>query len=466
MNTIIARWCILGLAAVTGATTACAAIVGQSTSTTGQLQYVGLGDVGGGVGSGQYTLGDCAFAAGTTVCTLSGSYTESAQSTHTPGQGGTFTLTMSYSGNGTTPVVARSVSANSDILQFATVGTAVFKLTLHPTSGGEVVGLYPAAVFADSINFSAFLDPTNYSCAGLAVSQPCTVGQVGVTPGATIKGPIKPLQFSFPEGFDVSGPNYQGLWWNSPGESESGWGINLAHQNDVIFATWFTYDISGKAWWLTMTATKSAEGIYGGTLYQTNGAPFNAFVPPVTLTPVGTGTLSFTSATSGTFTYTVNGSTQTKNIVPQIFRTPPSCAWGAEPDLTKATNFQDLWWAFPADSESGWGINFTHQDTIIFATWFTYDINHSPLWYSVTAEETSPNTFTGKLARTTGPAFNAVPFDPTKVIRTFVGTATFSFADGNHATFAYQVNDGSNVATQTKNITRQVFRAPGTVCHQ
>jgi hypothetical protein len=59
-----------------------------------------------------------------------------------------------------------------------------------------------------------------------------------------------------------------------------------------------------------------------------------------------------------------------------------------------------------------------------------------------------------------------VPFDPTKVIRTFVGTATLSFTDGNHATFAYQVNDGTNVATQTKNITRQVFRAPGTVCHQ
>ena len=115
MNTIIARWCILGVVAFSSSTTAYAAIVGQSTSTTGQLQYVGLGDVGGGIGSGRYTLGDCAFAAGTTSCTLGGSYTESAQSTHTPGQGGTFTLTMSYPGNGTTPVVARSVSANSDI---------------------------------------------------------------------------------------------------------------------------------------------------------------------------------------------------------------------------------------------------------------------------------------------------------------------------------------------------------------
>src|SRR5262249_40359129 len=35
--------------------------------------------------------------------------------------------------------------------------------------------------------------------------------------------------------------NYQGLWWSSPANSESGWGVNLAHQGDIIFASWFTY---------------------------------------------------------------------------------------------------------------------------------------------------------------------------------------------------------------------------------
>src|SRR5512137_1221642 len=56
--------------------------------------------------------------------------------------------------------------------------------------------------------------------------------------------------------------NYQGLWWNSPPQSESGWGINVAHQGDKIFATWFTYDTAGDGWWLSMTADKTAEGIY------------------------------------------------------------------------------------------------------------------------------------------------------------------------------------------------------------
>ncbi|HEX7273240.1 MAG TPA: hypothetical protein VF420_13935, partial [Casimicrobiaceae bacterium] len=37
--------------------------------------------------------------------------------------------------------------------------------------------------------------------------------------------------------------NYEGLWWAAPAGSESGWGVNFAHQGDTIFASWFTYDL-------------------------------------------------------------------------------------------------------------------------------------------------------------------------------------------------------------------------------
>ena len=69
--------------------------------------------------------------------------------------------------------------------------------------------------------------------------------------------------------------------------------------------------------------------------------------------------------------------------------------------------------------------------------------------------------YTGILYRTTGPAFNAVVFDPTKVISTAVGMATFSVVDGNTVTFDYTVNG----IAQIKTITREVFQPPGTVCH-
>jgi hypothetical protein len=258
-------------------------------------------------------------------------------------------------------------------------------------------------------------------------------------------------------------PNYEGLWWNAPAGSESGWGINFAHQGSVIFATWFTYDLTGKAWWLSMTATQTGSNTFSGTLYQTHGPAFDAmpFNPAaVTNTAVGNGTLTFSDANDGSFKYTVNGVTQTKTITRQVFGPLPTCTFGTQPNLALATNFQDLWWNAPAGSESGWGINFTQQGNIIFATWFTYDHDGTPLWLSATATNTAPGTYTGTLYRTTGPAFNATPFNPANVILTAVGTATLIFANGNGATFAYTVNGES----QVKSITRQVFRAPGTVC--
>ncbi len=261
---------------------------------------------------------------------------------------------------------------------------------------------------------------------------------------------------------------YQGLWWNSPAASESGWGINFAHQGDTIFATWFTYDTTGKAWWLSMTAAKVAWNSYTGTLYETRGPAFNAipFNPAlVTRTAVGTGTLSFADSNNASFAYTVNGVSQTKAITRQVFGPLPVCTFGVQQDLAAATNYQDLWWA-PGGAESGWGINLTHQGNTIFATWFTYGFDGTPLWLSVTAGNTGPGQYSGTFYLTRGPAFSAVPFLPANVVRTPVGTATLSFVNGNSASLSYTVTLGTPpvTVTQTKQITRQVFQTPGTVC--
>jgi probable HAF family extracellular repeat protein len=263
-------------------------------------------------------------------------------------------------------------------------------------------------------------------------------------------------------------PNYQGLWWNDPPESESGWGINLAHQGDVIFATWFTHDATGKAWWLSMTAERTGGNTYSGTLYESNGPPFSAepFDPSrVTRTPVGTGTLTFASDRRGTFAYTVNGVSATKAIVPQAFGPLPTCLWGV-PDLTLATNYQDLWWAYPPASEAGWGINFAHEGDVIFATWFTYGVDGKPLWMSATAPKIAERSYRGTLLATTGPPFGRGPFDSAAVTRTSVGTLGLSFFDGNAVSFGYRVElPGTPAVGQTRSLTRQVFRPPGTACY-
>ena len=72
----------------------------------------------------------------------------------------------------------------------------------------------------------------------------------------------------------------QGLWWNAPAGSESGWGINFAHQGNIIFATWFTYGEDGAPWWLAMVAEQAAPNVYHGDLFTTTGPPFGSNVPP------------------------------------------------------------------------------------------------------------------------------------------------------------------------------------------
>jgi hypothetical protein len=290
----------------------------------------------------------------------------------------------------------------------------------------------------------------------------------------TSEGPYRiPLRvMGLPGGIAAAPPpaalNVEGTWWNAPAGTESGWGLTLSHQDDVIFAAWYTYDASGKALWLSMTANRIGTNAYSGTLYRTTGPALDAvrFDPAqVQRIPVGSATLRFSDAGTGAFDYSYNGIAQSKPITRLAFGPMPTCTFGGPSTPAAATNFQGNWWT-AGGAESGWGVYFTHQGENVFASWFTYDSDGTPVWLSATAARVGNGVFSGTLVRTTGPAFNATPFDSGRVQRTPVGTLTVTFADGNNATFAYTVAFGNPQArvTQSKQLTRMVFRAPGTTC--
>ncbi len=259
--------------------------------------------------------------------------------------------------------------------------------------------------------------------------------------------------------------NFEGPWWNP---SESGWGLNLAHQDDVIFTTWFTYDANGKALWLSMTAFRTGPTAYAGTLYRTSGPSLQA-VPfdsnQVQRVEVGSASLNFTDGNNGTFAYTVNGVAQTKPLTRLVFGPLPTCTFGGQSNLALATNHQGNWWSAGA-GESGWGVYFTHQGENLFTSWFTYDSDSTPLWLSATATKAANGTYGGTVYQTTGPVFSSVPFDPQAVTRIPVGSLTLAFASGNNARFDYTVAVGNPAVTvtQSKLLSRLVFRTPGTVC--
>ncbi len=270
-------------------------------------------------------------------------------------------------------------------------------------------------------------------------------------------------------------PNYQGLWWNA---SESGWGVNLAHQGNRIFATWYTYDTGGTAFWLSMLATQTTPsgGVYVGDVYSDIGPPFNSFVGSASANKVGTGSLTFTGVDAGSFSYSVSAGgasnvTQTKAITRFVLdpgTSRPICAYSSAPDLAGAANYQDLWWT---PSEPGWGINLAHQGNQIYATWYTFAPKtagnaNPPIWLSglLTRENVMYDVFQGPLTSTSGPRFDAYapPFTTQRI-----GDGQLVFVDGNHATFTYQTSGIGSWpdVRQTKLITRFLF-APtgGTTC--
>jgi hypothetical protein len=255
-------------------------------------------------------------------------------------------------------------------------------------------------------------------------------------------------------GGSVAATNYTSMWWNS---AESGWGVNVNHQADTLFATLFTYAPEGRDLWLVGSSlARQADGSYTGALHRATGPAFNASPwPGISLAEAGSMTFRFASADRGTLTYTFQGITVQKSIERYVFAPPPTCTTTTGSRASE-TNYQDMWWN---TAESGWGINLTHQGNTIFATLFTYAPDGRDLWLVASSlARQSDGRFTGAVHRTTGPAFNALPWSAISLAE--VGTMTLAFTDGERGTLTYTFN-GTPVS---KSITRYVFAAGVPVC--
>ena len=377
-----------------------------------------------------------------------------------------------YNASLTTPAMAKIGGSDAFAIKLDSTGGISWA---HNYGGGNAQGLAVAADGAGNVNFVG-----SNSGAGMVVPP---LAQIGATDAFAINLNSSGAMTSARIYGSLTGPaNYQGLW-SVPGGAENFWGINFAHQGDRVFGTWYTYDTGGNVYWLSMLANRTTptSNVYTGDINVDVGPPFNNFTGTATFTKVGTGTLTFGGATSGTFDYQLEAGTggstlavtQTKALARFDLGTgpQPTCAFSATANLAAATNYQDLWWA-ASGAESGWGINFAHQGNAIFATWYTYDAkgasNNPPMWLSALLQrQDASNTFNGPISRTSGPRFdNYKASDVVHPIPT-VGSATVTFTDGNSAMFNYTTNGSGGLApgvNQTKQITRFPFGAGGTVC--
>jgi uncharacterized protein (TIGR03437 family) len=129
------------------------------------LTFTGLGLNAQGLGTSRVTWGSCTFAGNTTTCTVTAPFTGLS--------GGIISMVVTYQ-TGPSPLTATSVTPGSDTFVLSiSSGTIVTTLT---ENSGAVVPFY-----FTNITF-AFSNPT---CTGVSS---CSVGQVGLTPNATIAG--------------------------------------------------------------------------------------------------------------------------------------------------------------------------------------------------------------------------------------------------------------------------------------
>jgi hypothetical protein len=116
-------------------------------------------------------------------------------------------------------------------------------------------------------------------------------------------------------GSRLSATNYSDVW-SSP--TSTGWGVHIAHVDDALYATWYTYDPDRESIFLIGGTTRQADGSFTGPLFrQRNGTPYhqiNGSKPSSGADAVGTVTLRFTDGENATFSYTVDGVTQSKTL--------------------------------------------------------------------------------------------------------------------------------------------------------
>jgi hypothetical protein len=125
------------------------------------------------------------------------------------------------------------------------------------------------------------------------------------------------LGFALPASATTTlGTDFTDLWWG--GAAENGWGLNVIHQNNIIFATLYVYNADSSPRFFSGSETRATStNSFSGPLYDTHGTyygtvPYNAAA--FGGTQVGTITLTFSSANAGTLQYNVGGVTVTKSI--------------------------------------------------------------------------------------------------------------------------------------------------------
>lgn len=351
--------------------------------------------------------------------------------------------------------VTARIDYSGDLDVFRIDVTQAGQLTVRSTGGNDLVG---ALLNASGEGILAEDDAETANTEFGFTYRITTPGTYYVSVGHWEPGAISG-DYQVRASFSTATTNFSDIWWN---QTESGWGLALNHQDNIIAGALYTFAADGQPMYLILNgATPQPDGSYLGNLNRSTGPAFNALpwlTSQVVNTVVGTMRLRFLGSQNLDISYTVNGTPVTKSLTRLRYGTPPVCNFSGF-DRSRAFNFQDIWWN---PNESGWGLNIIHQDDVISVGLYTYDASGRDAWYLMApgTRQTGTSTYAGPLKRVTGPVFNAIPWTATQ--ETTVGNLSINFTNGNQGTLTYTIN-GQQVV---KTIQRLVFASPATECER
>lgn len=107
--------------------------------------------------------------------------------------------------------------------------------------------------------------------------------------------------------------DYGDIWWTP---AEAGWGLQISQQGTVLFLTFYVYGNTSQPVWYTAAVTPSqpAATTYTGQLIASTGSYYGGPWAGAANRVAGTVTIQFTSVTTATVTYVVDGVSVTKQI--------------------------------------------------------------------------------------------------------------------------------------------------------
>jgi uncharacterized protein (TIGR03437 family) len=331
------------------------------------------------VGQSRVDWGTCAYDGTNTNCTVSAPYTG-------VGGGGTISIVLGYRGNGISPFTANSISPGNDLITFGLMagnsGSIVVSLTEN--TGAKVTFL------SNNFNFHY----SSATCTGIAASV-CAVGQVGLTPNATITGPVFGSFDATPVIQSViSASGFGGFSALAPGTWMEIYGTNLAN---VLSQTWGSADFKGNATPTALAATTVTIGGLPAFIDFVSPGQVNAQVPSNIASGPQPVVVNTPGGTSAAYTLTVNV-TEPGLLAPGVFNLKAGQYIGAQ--------FPDgVTFVLPPGSVSGvTSARAKPGDTIIFyGVGFGTVTPDSPAGQIVTQTNRLTGTFQASFAGTPAP---------------------------------------------------------------